>query len=106
MFTFSDGKLHVNSRNDQLPTRRQLNLRPNIRRQRPEKPEDFMAGDMRVNEHPFLATLHVVFLREHNRIAKQLKEYLPINYQTVGCLIFFFYRILGFYKIFNIYMNL
>lgn len=48
-----------------------------------------MAGDNRVNEHPFLATLHVIFLREHNRIAKLLKEYLPSNYQTVRSIDFF-----------------
>lgn len=43
-----------------------------------------MAGDMRVNEHPFLATLHVVFAREHNRLAKLLREYLPPKYRTVS----------------------
>ena len=36
-----------------------------------------MAGEMRVNEHPFLTTMHIVFVKEHNRIAKLLKEYLP-----------------------------
>lgn len=42
-----------------------------------------MAGDMRVNEHPFIGTLHIVFLREHNRIAKLLREYLPEHLRTV-----------------------
>ena len=51
---------------------------------RPEKPDDFVAGDIRSNEQPFLATLHVVFMREHNRIAKRLKEYLPSHLQTVS----------------------
>jgi len=50
--------------------------------QRPEREEDFMAGDARANEHPFLSTLHVVFVREHNRLAKLLKEYLPERYRT------------------------
>ena len=82
--TYRDGRLHRNSATDQLPTRQQLNLRPNTRLLRPERPEDFMAGDNRVNEHPFLAAMHVIFLREHNRIAKLLREYLPSNFQTVG----------------------
>ncbi len=59
-------------------------MRPDARKLRPERPEDFMAGDMRVNEHPFLATLHVVFVREHNRLAKLLREYLPAKYRTVS----------------------
>lgn len=85
--TFKDGRLHRNGNTDQLPTRDQLGLNANDRLLRPEKPGDFMAGDMRVNEHPFLATLHVIFLREHNRIAKLLREYLPSEYQTVSALI-------------------
>lgn len=79
--TYRDGRLHHNSRTEQLPTREQLNVRPNTRLLKPEKPEDFMAGDMRVNEHPFLTSLHVVFLKEHNRIAKRLREYLPRELQ-------------------------
>ncbi len=74
----------MHSVTDQLPTRRQLNVRPNTRRLRPQKEEDFMAGDMRVNEHPFLATLHVAFVREHNRVAKLLREYLPRRHRTVS----------------------
>jgi len=80
--TYQDGRLQRNSNTDQLPTREQLNLRPNTRKLRAEKPEDFVAGDSRSNEQPFLATLHVVFLREHNRIAKRLKEYLPSHLRT------------------------
>jgi len=57
--------------------REQLNSFPNTNLLKPEKIDDFMAGEMRVNEHPFLTTLHVVFVREHNRVAKLLKEYLP-----------------------------
>ena len=42
-----------------------------------------VAGDRRANEHPFLSSVHAIFLREHNRIAKLLKEYLPPHLQQV-----------------------
>ena len=61
-----------------------MDILAKCRRQRPQRPDDFMAGDMRVNEQPFLTSLHVLFLREHNRIAKLLKEYLPPSLQKVG----------------------
>ena len=42
-----------------------------------------VAGDRRANEHPFLSSVHAIFLREHNRIAKLLKEYLPPHLRQV-----------------------
>ncbi|CDF34583.1 Animal heme peroxidase homologue [Chondrus crispus] len=37
----------------------------------------FVAGDARSNEHPVLTTLHTVFLREHNDIAREIKATFP-----------------------------
>jgi len=37
----------------------------------------FKAGDSRVNEQPGLATLHTLWLREHNRVALQLAKLNP-----------------------------
>jgi len=80
--TYTGGELIINKVTKQLPTREQLNLRPEFRRVRkPEKQTDFVAGDSRANEHPFLSVLHIVFLREHNRIARELRKYLPDSLQ-------------------------
>lgn len=32
----------------------------------------FVAGDVRANENPLLATLHIVFVREHNRLCDEI----------------------------------
>ncbi|XP_076051646.1 salivary peroxidase/catechol oxidase-like [Oratosquilla oratoria] len=37
----------------------------------------FIAGDSRVNEQPGLTAMHVVWLREHNRIARIMKQLHP-----------------------------
>ena len=80
--TYQDGLLAINSRTNQPPTKEQLNLRPNTRLLRPETQEDFVAGDERVNEHPFLTAMHVVLMREHNRVADKLRQHLPAYLQT------------------------
>jgi len=79
--TYKGGEMIVNQVTGQLPTKEQLNLRPDLTRLRKERQNDFVGGDERVNEHPFLSALHIVFLREHNRIARELRKYLPVSLQ-------------------------
>ena len=42
-----------------------------------ENPKDLVAGDTRAIETPGLASLHSLFLNEHNRISRVLKEKSP-----------------------------
>lgn len=37
----------------------------------------FVAGDHRSNEHPVLTAIHIIFLREHNRLAAHLARKFP-----------------------------
>lgn len=44
----------------------------------PSKSEKFfLGGDQRVNENPVLASIHTLFVREHNSLAKELKKKFP-----------------------------
>ena len=42
----------------------------------PNKEDDFMAGDERNQIHATLLSMHVMWMREHNRVAEKLKQYL------------------------------
>ena len=56
----------------QLPTNDQLR-RPSHHL---DDRHDFVSGDLRVNEQPFLTSMHVLFMREHNRLADLLAKEL------------------------------
>ena len=40
-------------------------------------PKHFIAGDVRANENPLLATIHTLFVREHNRLATEIAAEHP-----------------------------
>ncbi|XP_032902011.1 eosinophil peroxidase-like [Amblyraja radiata] len=61
----------------------------------------FMAGDGRVNEHLGLLSFHVLFLREHNRLARELKRLNPhwsgeTTYQEARKIMGAFHQIITF----------
>jgi peroxidase len=37
----------------------------------------FKSGDVRVNEHPSLVAMHTLWVRQHNRLARELAELNP-----------------------------
>jgi hypothetical protein len=46
-------------------------------------------GDLRVNEQPTLGAMHLLFVRQHNRLARNLKQLNPhwddeVLYQVIS----------------------
>ncbi|PXF40415.1 Peroxinectin A [Gracilariopsis chorda] len=69
--SFSKGEIRTSPKGMlQLNTQRLRNAPSN-------QPHFFLAGDHRANEHPMLTALHILFVREHNRICRELKAQYP-----------------------------
>jgi len=66
-----DGQLLVNNKvkNPSLPTRQQCGFQSSGT----DKPSDLAAGDERAIVQPALAAMHTLFMREHNKIAAEIK---------------------------------
>jgi peroxidase len=75
--TFRDGLLQVSS-NDLLPWRN--SSEPSTWSAMAGNGKLFMVGDVRGNENPALQSLHTLFVREHNRKAKEVKKLFPNFY--------------------------
>lgn len=65
--TFSEGLMRTGNNNLLPKNSKRLSNNPT------SDPKFFVAGDARSNEHPVLTSLHTIFLREHNDIARELK---------------------------------
>ena len=70
-----DGELLTHDVGPLLPTRARSNFESDPLHG--EHPEDLVAGDVRAMEQPGLASMHSLFVNEHNHIAKIIKKNKP-----------------------------
>jgi len=59
-----------------LPSRMELGIPPGPH----ESPDDFMCGDSRAQAHSSVLSMHITWMREHNRIAKELGQIFRQKY--------------------------
>ena len=50
----------------------------------PNKDDDFVTGDVRSQIHATLLSMHVLWMREHNRIAEKLAAALKYKIDKMG----------------------
>ena len=68
--TKDGGELRVHELGPTMPTRKDAGFESG----HGQNPKDLIAGDIRAIENPGLASLHSLFLNEHNRISRVLKK--------------------------------
>ncbi|CDF33619.1 Animal heme peroxidase homologue [Chondrus crispus] len=79
--TFKDGQLRVGLTHENgehlLPKNAVSEIGRKVENAQSSSDNHFVAGDIRANEQPVLTSLHTLFMREHNRLARMLVESFP-----------------------------